>query len=289
MSFSETYYAKLGAYSNPFSGQGIPYYPLGVQPGDGILLHEAGFLDKRPFWNYSRVFSPFWRLYYDLQPGHKVIFPGTGNEFVLGPDHLVLIPDHQMFHTAGSEPRAKFWLHFTCSRRVDPHQEIPILLRPSPSELAVLNEVLHALRGRQRERDKMRIKHVGMALLHLALSRPEILWLEEKPASLVKVLRHVEEHYREPLTNPELARIANISERSLTRQFLRCQGVAPRHFLMQVRVRAAAELMLTSHASLPEIAEQTGFPNRAYLTRVFSQITGVSPALFRRTRQGPNA
>lgn len=152
MSFSEIYYAKRGAYSNPFSGQGIPYYPLGVQPSDGILLHEAGFLGKRPYWNYSRVFSPFWRLYHDLQPGHKVIFPGTGKEYVLGPEHLVLIPDHQMFHTAGSEPRAKFWLHFTCARRVDPR-----------------------------------------------------------------------------------------------------------------------------------------FPNRAYLTRVFTQITGVSPALFRRTRQRPNA
>jgi transcriptional regulator GlxA family with amidase domain len=51
---------------------------------------------------------------------------------------------------------------------------------------------------------------------------------------------------------------------------------------MQVRVRAAADLMLTSRASLAEIAELTGFPNRAYLTRVFTQVTGKPPGLFRR-------
>jgi len=93
----------------------------------------------------------------------------------------------------------------------------------------------------------------------------------------------IEQHYREPLSNPVLARLVHVSERSLTRQFLRYQGVSPRHFLMQVRVRAAANLMLTTSASLPEIAEQTGFPNRTYLTRVFTHITGASPAQFRRT------
>ncbi|MFA6630805.1 MAG: helix-turn-helix transcriptional regulator [Kiritimatiellia bacterium] len=117
----------------------------------------------------------------------------------------------------------------------------------------------------------------------MTLTRNEIRWLEEKPASLQEAIRHIEENYRLPLSNPGLARLAHVSERSLTRLFLRYQGVSPRHFLMQVRVRAAADLMLTTAASLAEIAERSGFPNRNYLTRVFTQITGESPALFRHT------
>jgi AraC-like DNA-binding protein len=284
MSYSAEYYARLGAYSNPFSGQGAEFCPLGVQPAESLLLHEAGFIRARPHWNYPRVFSPFGRLYYDFEAGHRVLFPDTGKAVTLGPEHLVLIPDHQMFHTEGREPRSKFWLHFTCTRRVHPDQAIPILLRPTACELEVLREAVRLLKGRGREAAQSRLLHVGLALLHLALGRTEIRWLEEKPAELLTLLQHIERHYREPLSNDALARRAGVSERSLTRLFLRYQGISPRQFLMQVRVRAAADLMLTSRASLAEIAEQTGFPNRAYLTRVFTQVTGRSPALFRRTQ-----
>jgi AraC-like DNA-binding protein len=287
MSYSAGHYAKKGAYSSPFSGQGATFYPLGVKPGDDLVLHEAGYLAARPHWNYPRVFSPFWRLYYDFEAGHRVLFPDTGKAVTLGPEHLMLIPDHQIFHTEGSEPRAKFWLHFTCPRRVHPNQAIPILLRPTGYELDVLREEVRLLKSRNREALKTRLLHVGLALLHLTLGRTEILWLEEKPAGLVTLLNFMEQHYREPLSNPALAQQAGVSERSLTRLFLRYQGVSPRQFLMQVRVRAAADLMLTSPASLAEIAERTGFPNRAYLTRVFTQITGQTPALFRRTHPFP--
>jgi len=257
---------------------------LGVQPDCAtVSLHEAGFLSTRPHWSYSNVFSPFWRLYFDLQPGHSVIFAGKTIE--LGPDRIVLIPDHQMFHTLGISPRPKFWLHFTCTRRVTPKQAIPIILRPSLGEAAVIRELVE--RFRAKKKDHPRILHGSLALLHMTLSRPEIEWLEEKPAALLQTIQHIEQHYRQPLSNPELAKLAVLSERSLTRQFLRYQGVSPRHFIMQVRVRAAADLILNTHASLAEIAEKTGFPNRAYLTRVFTHITGESPARFRRTHSRP--
>ncbi len=284
MSYSAGHYAKLGAYSNPFSGQGVSFHPLGVRLDCAtVLLHEAGFLPTRPHWNYSNVFSPFWRLYFDMQSGHSVVLADKKVE--LGPDRLVLIPDHQMFQTVGAAPRAKFWLHFTCTRRVTPKQAIPIILRLSPGESAVVHELIGRLRAKKK--DQQQILHGSLALLHLTLSRPEIEWLEEKPSALQQAILHVEQHYRQPLSNPELAKLTHLSERSLTRQFLRYQGVSPRNFIMQVRVRAAADLMLNTRASLAEIAEKTGFPNRAYFTRVFTHITGEPPALFRRTHAQP--
>lgn len=89
MSCSPGHYAKLGAYSSPFSGQGVTFSPLGVQPKDALLLHETGYVAARPHWNYPRVFSPFWRLYYDLEAGHRVTFPDTGTVVTLGPEHVL--------------------------------------------------------------------------------------------------------------------------------------------------------------------------------------------------------
>jgi AraC-like DNA-binding protein len=244
----------------------------------------VSFSQKIPSWNYPNVFSPFWRLYYDLERGHKVVFPNTGKTVTLGPDKIVLIPDHQMFHAEGSEPRAKFWLQFTCMRRVHPGQPIPIVFKPSVCEMALMQQLIGLIKAKTGTSQKNCILHASLALLHLTLSRPAIQWLDKKPDALQEVLRHIEENFRSPLTNHDLARLAYVSERSLTRRFLYYQGVSPKHFLLQVRVRRAAEHMLNTQDSLSEIAEQTGFPNRDYLTRVFTKITGQSPALFRKAQ-----
>jgi hypothetical protein len=120
-------WAKLGAYNSPFSGTGVEFLPLGTHSEETeIVLHEVGYLARRPHWNYSRIFSPFWRLYYDLKPGHKVVF--REKVVILGPDRLILIPDHQLFQTLGTEPRPKFWYSFSYACHLAPGQDIPIEL-----------------------------------------------------------------------------------------------------------------------------------------------------------------
>ena len=47
-------------------------------------------------------------------------------------------------------------------------------------------------------------------------------------------------------------------------------------------MREAARLLVQGDATLEAIAERTGFPNRAYFSRVFKQVTAESPAAFRR-------
>ncbi len=50
---------NLGAYDRPFSGVGIEFDPLGIQPGrTGITLHETGFHPANAGWNFPGVFSP---------------------------------------------------------------------------------------------------------------------------------------------------------------------------------------------------------------------------------------
>ena len=79
-----------GAYGSPFSGVGVEFFPLGVLPDhSGLVLHESGYLEENHHWQFVNVLSPFWRLYYDLRPGHKVILPDS--ETRLGPDVLVLL------------------------------------------------------------------------------------------------------------------------------------------------------------------------------------------------------
>jgi AraC family transcriptional regulator, arabinose operon regulatory protein len=270
-----------GAYSSPFSGVGVEFFPLGVPPDhSGLVLHEAGFLPRNDWWDFPNVLSPFWRLYYNYRKGHKVVF--SDREIELTPEHLMIIPDRQLFHCRGCKPVPNLWLAFSVTRRLTPHHPIPIVLRPTAAERALMRDFTHLFSDRGQETHRDRIFHGGMALLHTVLSRREIAWQPMAPTVVMETVRFIEKHYASPITVPRLARMASRCVEALARSFKKHQGETIGRFTVKVRVREAAHLLAHTDAKIDDIAERTGFPNRAYLSRVFKKVTGESPAQFRR-------
>jgi AraC family transcriptional regulator, arabinose operon regulatory protein len=281
MSFSSKQRVNTGAYTTPFSNTGIEFFPPGVLPGhSGVVLHESGYLRHNRGWNFPNMFSPFWRLIYDFQRGHTIAFPGR--EVPLGPERIVLLPDHHRCDFCETRPAPTFWLHFSHPRRPVPRQPIPIELAPSRTEMDLIGDLRALFERRRGGENRERIFRLSIALLQVVLSRPEIRWLKEKPESLLQTVRFIEQHHAEPIYNPQLARLANMSTTGFVEEFRRCQGVTPARFIAQVRIRETCNLLSNTALSLDEIAEKTGFPNRAYLSRVFKRVTGESPAHFRR-------
>jgi len=258
----------------------MEFFPLGMLPDQsGLLLHESGYLARNDWWNFPNTLSPFWRLYYNAQPGHKVVFANI--EIPLEPSHVVLIPDHQLFHSVGRGAVPHIWMTFQVARRLAPQQRIPILLRPRSMERRLLRELERQFSGiGVGNRDH--VLHVSMALLHLLIIRPEIHWQAAIPQEgLLRAINYMETHFASRLRSPELAHMAGLCTRGFTNAFRRQQGVTPGRYLSQVRVRQTAELLVRTTESLETIAEKTGFPNRYYLSRVFKRFTGDSPAHFR--------
>ena len=285
MSDSALRIRNRGAYSSPFSGVGVEFFPLGMVPDhSGFVLHEAGYLAYNDWWDFPNVLSPFWRLYYNYRKGHKVIF--ADREIELTPDRLVVIPDHQLFHCRGFRPVPNLWLAFSVTRRLSPDQPLPIILSPTGTERALMRDFTRLFSDDTTERNRDRIFHGGMALLHLVLNRPDIGWQRSTSLAVVQTIQYIEEHYASPMTIPRLAEMVNLSEASLARSFKKYQGETVGRFITKVRVREAACHLTHTSESIDLIAEKTGFPNRAYLSRVFKRITGESPAQFRRQHRG---
>jgi AraC-like DNA-binding protein len=269
-----------GAYSSPYSGVGEEFFPLGVLPDHaGFVLHEAGYSPANADWDFPRVLSPFWRLYYNAQPGHRVVFARGAVE--LTPDRLVLIPDRQLFHCQGRESVPHAWLAFSTARRPAPEQSMPIVLAPAPAELDLLGTVSRLIERREGPDVRERIFHHAMAVLHVVLSRPEIRWQPGAPPAVLQTIHYVEQHSATRLFIPTLAQRVGLSTEALARSFKRYQGETIGQFIVKVRVRRAADLLAQTDTSIDEVAEKTGFPNRFYLSRVFKKITGQSPAEFR--------
>jgi AraC family transcriptional regulator, arabinose operon regulatory protein len=282
MSDSALRLRNRGAYTSPFSGVGVEFLPLGVPPDhSGLVLHEAGYLAANDWWDFPNVLSPFWRLYYNFRRGHKVIF--AHGEVELTPERLVVIPDRQLFHCRGFNSVPNMWFAFNVTRRLAAGQSVPIVVRPTPAERSLIQHFSRQFSDDDPSQtaNRDRIFHAAMSLLHVVLSRPEIEWQQGVPAAVAQTIQYIEEHYASPILIPRLARMADLCTEALARSFKKHQGETIGRFIVKVRVREAAHLLTHTDVAIDDVAQRTGFPNRAYLSRVFKRITGESPAQFR--------
>jgi transcriptional regulator GlxA family with amidase domain len=101
------------------------------------------------------------------------------------------------------------------------------------------------------------------------------------------VRQYIEKQYGTKLLAPELARRAGLSIAGFNRAFKRHFGTTPAMYVIEMRVREAARLLLQTDETLDAIAEECGFPNRAYFSRVFKRVTGAAPAGFRTNHRRP--
>ncbi len=83
----------------------------------------------------------------------------------------------------------------------------------------------------------------------------------------------------------EMAEYLNISTNSLRKLFLSEQGMTPKHYLDQLWLRRATDLLCRTNRPLLEIAHLLHCADPYYFFRRFRKLSGISPARYRREFQ----
>jgi AraC family transcriptional regulator len=97
-----------------------------------------------------------------------------------------------------------------------------------------------------------------------------------------KVRDYIDSHITRPVLIADLCALIQRSEAHFSRSFKRTFGESPHAFLVRRRVELAAQYMLTTEASLSDIALRCGFSDQAHLCKQFRQAAGQTPAAWRR-------
>ncbi len=114
-------------------------------------------------------------------------------------------------------------------------------------------------------------------------SRSQTVPLRDRDQTRIgRVLRHVNAHYTEPLSQAEVARIAHLTPAAFSRFFKRMTGTTFVDYLHRLRVARACRQLLESDASITEVCFDAGFGNVSNFNRVFKRIKGVNPGTFRK-------
>lgn len=131
------------------------------------------------------------------------------------------------------------------------------------------------------------------------LMQPRIAWLEDlqrhyapevprgglSPGTLRRVLEYIADHLHENLDVGTLAAHAELSRYHFFRAFKASVGMPPHQYVLEQRVRKAAELLESSEQPLTSIGLNLGFADQSHFSRSFRALVGLTPSQFRRAHR----
>lgn len=104
------------------------------------------------------------------------------------------------------------------------------------------------------------------------------------PWQVRKVAIYVDAHLDRTIRNEDLAALVRLNPSHFGRAFRNSFGEPPHEYVIRRRVERAQGLMLSSAASLSDIALDCGLADQSHLTRLFRRVVGESPRAWRRAR-----
>jgi AraC-like DNA-binding protein len=99
-----------------------------------------------------------------------------------------------------------------------------------------------------------------------------------KSAVIAPAVEYISAHYvSDKIEIPHLARLCGISESYLKQLFIATYGLSPKKYVIKRKMEHAIELLNSKMFAVSEIAEQLGYENVYYFSRVFKETYGCAP------------
>lgn len=154
----------------------------------------------------------------------------------------------------------------------------------------------HPERLRSKLEEIIRLKECGRQLMlysHL-LALLDLIFFDAKIPShrsgknyeiIASAKEYIRRHFTEKITLSDVARAVHLSDIYFHTVFTEAEGISPHEYLIDCRLEHAKKMLWSTDVSIGEVAEKSGFGAQQYLTRVFKNKTGITPAMYRKNFQ----
>lgn len=215
-----------------------------------------------------------------------------GHSWQVEKNDAFLVPPHTP-HKYGSDPDAPwapYWVHLQ-GRQAAPYQQLitppsepPVVHLPHAQEVTLsLEELLEAM-GRVHTHTNL-LAATGELSRLLTLIQFRMRAIEPRSRSaeenLDNTIEFMQRSISRKLSLRELARFANMSPNHFGALFLKRFNSTPIDYFNRLKIQRACELLTTTNLPIGEIAEQLGYTDSFYFSRLFKKIIGVSPRGYR--------
>ncbi len=92
----------------------------------------------------------------------------------------------------------------------------------------------------------------------------------------------IADHYRDPAPVAAMARLSGLAERSFKRRFQQATGMSPLAYVHTLRLEEAKQMLEATEDSIEAIANEVGYEDAGFFSRLFRREVGMSPAHYRK-------
>ncbi len=100
--------------------------------------------------------------------------------------------------------------------------------------------------------------------------------------NILKAQQWMEENISTFMTVSDLAKKANLGDRTFARRFKKATGDTPLEYLQHLRIGKARTFLESTEESVDAITYATGYEDVSSFRRLFKRITGLSPSSYRK-------
>lgn len=98
------------------------------------------------------------------------------------------------------------------------------------------------------------------------------------------IVTYVQQHYMEKVTLEQLSKVLSLSQGACCREFKKYMKCTIFEYLMNYRINMSAKMLLTTDASITDIAYKCGFNGASYFIEQFKKKTGETPYTYKNAR-----
>lgn len=288
--------------------KGDPSDVLQFFPNFNLQLHCCRYWWLK-HWEFKELSFPYWRVYHNSYQGAVILY--NGKEYALRPDKILMIAPNTPYATRlynhaipetgyvikGGQINSDFpeskaikkeyilhlFIHFNLGMpydNVSPGIFTYDLTDHLKEKLIRIKKHLNYEHARFSFFASLAIQSL---ICDLLVDLPKKNWdLIAKDYRIMDVLNYVENNVSDDLNNLVLSKISNLASNAFARLFTEEIGISPQKYVKKKKIDKACILLHHSNASIDEVAGQTGFADRYHFSRIFKQITSISPAMYKK-------
>lgn len=260
-------------------------------------------------WEFMELSFPYWRIYHNSFPGAVILH--EGKEYSLTADKIIMIAPNTSYATrlfnhvipktgysikggrvnegilnkelVSKEYILHLFIHFNIGipfDNISPGIYSYKLTDHFQEKLQIIKNYLNVEHTKFNFYSSLVIHSL---IIDLLAELPETSWnITTTNYRILKILSYIDSNVNIDLTNQSLAENARMATNAFARLFNYEIGLSPQKYVKNKRIDKACIMLHHSGLTIDEIALKTGFADRYHFSRIFKNVTGVSPARYKK-------
>lgn len=221
-----------------------------------------------PRGRYEKIYNRSWFGLSFCIDG-QITYTHNGIETVSDKNHAVILPMGETYTLYGDKSGSFPVINFTSAERLCN----TIVAVPIQRDSAYIKDFERLRSLSVFDGNRAEMMSVFYHILHNLSVESSVC------KTILPAVKYIEENYHNPnISNRYLADLCNISEVYFRKLFKKHYKTTPKHFITDMRIRKAEQLLSGGGLKICAISESCGFSNQYHFSRIFKEKNGLTPS-----------